>query len=307
VLPWQMRGSLSYVGRAASNLERARNINQLQAGTIQANPGVNANALRPYLGFGSITLYETTGKSRYNSLQTQVERRSTRGVGFSVAYTFSRNKDDGSGRGDILPNAYDDSGYYGISDLDRPHVLVSQVRYSFPRLESSVAPLRWVLGNWDVSGIFQAQSGAPFDVRTPAGVDGVGPGSGSQFYHQKGDPLAGRRSEWGPLPAPPNVTPSLGAIWFNRDAFEPAPLGTFATSQKKNSLRQPGFWDINMSFRKGVVTLGTQRLDLRIDAFNIINRARLGNAVNNPSSADFGYIVTKTGNRTMQIGMQYLF
>ena len=47
-------------------------------GTIQANPGVNTNALRPYLGFGTITLYETTGTSRYNSLQTQVERRSTR-------------------------------------------------------------------------------------------------------------------------------------------------------------------------------------------------------------------------------------
>ena len=54
---------LSYVGRSASNLERARNINQLQPGTIQANPGVNANALRPYKGFGNITLYETTGKS----------------------------------------------------------------------------------------------------------------------------------------------------------------------------------------------------------------------------------------------------
>ena len=34
VLPWQLRGALSYVGRSATNLERARNINQLQAGTI---------------------------------------------------------------------------------------------------------------------------------------------------------------------------------------------------------------------------------------------------------------------------------
>ena len=50
-LPWAMRGTVSYVGRSASRLERARNINQLQPGTIQRNPGVNANALRPYLGF----------------------------------------------------------------------------------------------------------------------------------------------------------------------------------------------------------------------------------------------------------------
>ena len=145
-LPWQMRGTLSYVGRSASHLERARNINQMRTGTVQANPGVNANALRPYLGFGSITLYETTGTSRYNSLQTQVEHRSARGFGFSVAYTFSRNKDDASGRGDILPDTYDDSHFYSISDLDRPHVLVSSMRYRFPSLDGSVAPMRWVLG-----------------------------------------------------------------------------------------------------------------------------------------------------------------
>src|SRR5688572_2458104 len=224
LLPWQMRGALPYVGRSASHLERARNINQLQPGTIQANPGVSANALRPYLGFGSITLYETSGTSRYNSVQTQVERRSSRGVGFSVAYTFSRTKDDGSGRGDILPNAYDDSGFYGISDLDRPHVFVSQVRYAFPTLDSSAAPLRWVLGNWDVSGIFQAQSGAPFSVTTTVDVAGVGPGSGGQFYDQVGDPTA-VRTDWDPALS--------RATWFDRTAFRIPTTGTYATSQEK--------------------------------------------------------------------------
>jgi len=298
-LPWAMRGTVSYVGRSASRLERARNINQLQPGTIQANPGVNANALRPYLGFSTVTLYETTGRSRYNSLQTQVERRSTRGVGFSVAYTFSRTTDNGAGRNDLLPNAFDDSGYYGISDLDRPHVLVSQVRYAFPRLESSAAPLRWVLGNWDVSGILQAQSGVPFSVRTPVDIAGVGPGSGNQFYNVIGDPTA-VRTDW---------DPELSrATWFDRNAFQAPAVGTFATTQEKNTLRQPGFWDINMSFRKGFNVTGTaHRLDLRVEAFNILNRPRLDNAVTNPTLPDFGYITSLTGNRTMQIGMQYVF
>jgi len=297
-LPWQMRGTLSYVGRKASNLERARNINQLQPGTIQANPGVNANALRPYLGFGSITLYETTGRSTYNSLQTQVERRSTRGLGYSVAYTFSRTKDDGSGRGDILPNALSDAGYYGISDLDRPHVLVSQLRYRFPTLESSAAPMRWVLGNWDVTGIFQAQSGAPFSVRTAVDVAGVGPGSGQQFYELVGDPTAGR-TDWDDA--------TSRAAWFDKNAFRIPTTGTFATSQAKNTLRQPGFWDINMSFRKGFATVGTHRFDVRLEVFNILNHTRLDNAVINPTLPDFGFITSRVGNRTMQVGMQYVF
>ncbi|HZM94948.1 MAG TPA: carboxypeptidase-like regulatory domain-containing protein [Vicinamibacterales bacterium] len=298
-LPWAMRGTVSYVGRSASRLERARNINQLQPGTIQANPGANANALRPYLGFSTVTSYETTGTSRYNSLQTQVERRSTRGVGFSVAYTFARTTDNGAGRNDLLPNAFDDSGYYGISDLDRPHVLVSQVRYALPRLESSAAPVRWVLGNWDVSGILQAQSGMPFSVRTPVDIAGVGPGSGQQFYNLVGDPKAAR-TEW---------DPELSrATWFDRNAFQVPATGTFATTQKKNTLRQPGFWDINLSLRKAFNVPGTNhRFDLRVEAFNFMNRTRLDNAVTNPTLPDFGYITSLTGNRTMQIGMQYVF
>src|SRR5205085_7026181 len=106
-LPGATTVEVAYVGRRGIDNQRKRNINQLQPGTLQANPGVNVNALRPYLGFSTITLYETTGRSRYNSLQTQIERRSAAGLGFSLAYTFSRNMDNGAGRNDLLPNAYD--------------------------------------------------------------------------------------------------------------------------------------------------------------------------------------------------------
>jgi hypothetical protein len=291
----QMRAQVSYVGRSASNLERARNINQLQAGTIQANPGINANALRPFKGFGSITLYETTGKSKYNALQVQVERRSTRNVGFSVAYTLSRTNDNGSGRGDILPNAYDDSGYYGISDLDRPHILVTQANYRFPTLDAAPAALRTVLGNWNLSGIFQAQSGAPFDVRTTTDIAGVGPGSGSQYYNVTGDPKDGRTEFDG-----------TRAIWFDRTAFTAPAAGTFATTQAPNTLRQPGFWDLHMSLRKSV-PVGTHRFEIRWEAFNVLNHTNLGNATTNPNLGDFGSITSRTGNRTMQVGLQYIF
>ena len=230
-LPWAMRGSVSYVGRSASHLERARNINQLQPGTIQANPGVNANALRPYLGFSTITLYETTGRSRYNSLQTQVERRSTRGVGFGVAYTLSRTKDNGSGRNDMLPNAFDDSGYYGISDLDRPQCSWHRLRYRFPTLESSAAPLRWVLGDWDVSGMFQATVGCAVRRAHAGRHRGRRPGQRPAVLQR------GRRSE--------GTAHRLrsGAAATRRGstatAFQAPAAGTFGT-QAQNTLRYPG-------------------------------------------------------------------
>jgi hypothetical protein len=300
-LPWQHSAQLSYVGRSASNLERARNINQLQPGTLQANPGVNANALRPYKGFGNITLYETTGRSRYNAMQLQVSRRATRGLGYSLAYTLSKTRDDGSTRLEILPNAYDDSGYYGTSALDRPHVLITQASYRTPALMSAPGVLRSVLADWNIGGVFQAQSGVPFDVTTAVDVAGVGPGSGSQYYNIVGDPNTGRTEFNG-----------TSAVWFNKDAFRIPTAGSYASTWERNLLRQPGFWDLHMSLRKSVA-IGTHRAELRWDVFNVLNHPTLGTVVGgaaaqtNPTSADFGTITSKTGNRTMQIGLQYIF
>ena len=62
-----------------------------------------------------------------------------------------------------------------------------------------------------------------------------------------------------------------------------------------------------MSFRKAFSIAGSQHLDLRLEAFNILNRARLGNAVTNPTLPDFGFITSRVGNRTMQVGVQYVF
>jgi len=295
-LPLQHTVQLSYVGRSASNLERARNINQLQPGTIQANPGVNANFLRPYKGFSTITLYETTGKSTYNAMQLAVSRRANRGFGYSLAYTWSRTMDDGSSRLEILPNAYDDSGYYGISAIDRPHILISQMSYRTPELRSSPGIVRGVLGDWSLGGVFQAQSGTPFDVTTTVDVAGVGAGSGPQYYNIVGDPNTGRSDFNG-----------TSAVWFNKDAFKIPTAGTYATDWERNLLRQPGFWDFHMSLRKSVRLVNNHRAELRWDVFNLFNHPTLGNAQTNPTLADFGTITSKTGSRTMQIGLQYVF
>ena len=74
-LPFDVAVDVSYVGRMGLHLQRERNINQLLPGTLQANPGVNVNALRPYTGFGVIRLSENAGRSIYHGLQVSVERR----------------------------------------------------------------------------------------------------------------------------------------------------------------------------------------------------------------------------------------
>jgi hypothetical protein len=155
--------------------------------------------------------------------------------------------------------------------------------------------LRGLLGDWNIGGVLQAQSGAPFDIRTAADIAGVGVGSGQQYYNIVGDPMAGRTEFDG-----------TRAVWFNKDAFQAPAPGTYATNWERNNLRQPGFWDLHMSVRK-TVPIGPHRAELRWDVFNVLNHTNLGAASTNPTSGDFGTITSKTGNRTMQIGFQYIF
>lgn len=86
----------TYVGRRGLYLQRERNINQLPAGTLQANPGVNIAALRPYKGYGAIRVSENSARSIYHSLQVSADRRYTNGLKIGMAYTLSKSEDNGS-------------------------------------------------------------------------------------------------------------------------------------------------------------------------------------------------------------------
>ncbi len=293
-LPAALSVEVSYVGRRGYDNQRKRNINQLLPGTVQANPGVNPNSLRPFLGMGIIGLAENSGRTQYDSLQISANRRLSAGLQFGVGYTYSRNMDNGSGEIELLPDAYDDSAYWGISDLDRPHVLVANYIYQLPSPAGSRL-IRGLLGGWSVAGIFQAQSGEPFSVRHSADHAGIGPGSGNQFWHQVGDPRQVTRTAF-----------TDSAVWFNRDAFvQPAP-GTFGV-QPRNGLRNPGFWDWNVSVLRSLRLMHDHTLDFRWEAFNALNHPTLGGANRNPTSGSFGLVTSKVGSRTMQFVLQYRF
>ena len=132
-LPGRTTIEVGYVGRRGIHNQRKRNINQLLPGTVQANPGVNANALRPYRRDGHP---RAGGELRpvhvQRTCRSALSAASRKGFQFDVAYTLSRLRDNASSLTEILPNAYSDKGYYGISDLDRTHVLIISYIYELP-------------------------------------------------------------------------------------------------------------------------------------------------------------------------------
>jgi len=286
---------VGYVSRRGLHNQRKRNINQLLPGTVQANAGINANALRPYLGYGVIGISENSGTSRYNSLQVNIQRRFSHGLQFGAAYTLSRARDDGSSLTDVLPNAYSGAGYYGLADFDRTHVLVLNYIYELPLFRGGTGLSHRLLGGWEISGVNQFQSGVPLSVRTSEDIAGVGTGSGNQFWTLSGDPST----------EPTAFTNS--AVWFNKAAFTRPATGTFGV-QTRNILRGPGYRAWDMSLRKNFRIIEKQSLQFRFEMFNILNHPNWSNPVVDPSSGSFGLVTGKTNDtRQLQLALKYMF
>ena len=151
-----------------------------------------------------------------------------------------------------------------------------------------------VLGNWEFSGVFQAQSGTQFSVRNNVDYAGVGAGSGNQFWNMVGDPSATVTS----------FTDS--AVWFDKAAFSAPAQGTFG-NQPRNTLTNPGFWNIDGAIRKNIPTLERQLLQFRFEMFNVLNHPNWGGANANPTSGSFGLVTSKSGNRVLQLALKYIF
>jgi hypothetical protein len=291
---WSTTVEVGYVGRRGIHNQRKRNINQLQPGTIQANPGVNVNTLRPYLGLGILGLAENSGLSMYHGLQISIERRFATNLHYGIAYTYSRSEDDTSSLTDVLPNSYDDSNYWGRSDFDRTHVFIANAIYDIPLLNGSSTWVRRILGNWELSGVFQAQSGTPFSVRQNVDYAGVGAGSGNQFWNMVGDPNIETTSF------------TNSAVWFNKAVFSAPEAGTFGV-QPRNALRNPGFWNLDGAIRKNFPTFEGQLLQFRFEVFNGMNHPNWSGANASPTSGSFGLVTSKSGSRAIQLALKYIF
>lgn len=286
-LPFGIVLDAAFVGKTAVDLYRVRNLNQLRPGTVQANPGINVNALRPYYGLAIINYSEQSGRSNYNSGQLSLDRRFRNGLGFGVAYTFSKNLDNVATPFDAYNVAR------ALSVNDRPHVLSMNYIYQLPFLRNSRTWLGNALGNWQISGVTFFRSGNPLSVVDATDVAGVGAGSAAQPWNVSGSTAA-------------TGAAGVGTSWFNPAAFTIPRTGTFGNAGL-NILRGPAFqnWDValfkNFRFTERI---GAQ---LRGEAFNFLNHPLLSNPNTNPRSGDFSRVTSKYNERNIQVGFKLLF
>jgi hypothetical protein len=297
-VPFGFIVDVTYVGRRGLYLQRERNINQLRAGTLQANPGVNIAALRPYQGYGVIRISENSGRSIYNSLQISADRRYMNGLKIGSAYTLGSSRDNASDKRNVLWNTYDDTIYVGPSNFDRRHVLNFYYIYDLPWFREQDTLLRNVLGGWQVSGATFMRSGTPFTVgQTNQDIAGVGDAGFGQPWSQTGNASVNHRLYDG--------TP--GSLALDTSVFVRPANGTFGNSPR-NAYRQPGEMQWDLAIFKNFAMGGTRRAQFRAEMFNFPNHPNLGGIDANPLSGNFGRITNKDNNRRdIQMSLRFLF
>jgi hypothetical protein len=294
-LPLSFIMTAAYVGRTGTHLERVRNLNQLQPGTIQANPGVNTNALRPYKGFAQIDMNENAARSEYNSFQFEANRRFSQGLLFGFSYTLSKSEDNASGRRDIMFNAFDDRNYWGPSGFDTRHIVMLNYVWELPIFRRSEGLVKTALGGWQVSGNTQWQTGTPFTIGTNDDFAGIG--QGNQPWNISGNVSYPKQFASGGASDP--------AQYFTVTASRPA-AGTFG-NQTRNTFYGTSFQNWNVSLFKNFAFLERQNIQFRAEFFNLPNHPNWSGPSTNPTTATFGKVTAKNSERNVQLALRYSF
>ena len=321
-LPWFFLVEGTYVGSISQNLTVSRELNPVPGQYFSTSPvrddatnnylsqqvpnpfagllpGTNINGtnvarsqlLRPYPQFTSIGALETSGSADYTSFQGRVERRMANGFTVQVAYTWSKTMAE---QGYL--NSFDSELERVIGPFDRTHVFVTSGIVELPFGRTRHWGRDWgglldgVLGGWQVSYLFRAQSGAPlgfgnFLFAEGATIEDVVLGGGDRSENR----------------------------WFNVDAFNRVSAQQLVSNVRTQpnrfgEVRGPGYALLDLGFLKNVNLGGRLRMQLRAEVYNALNRANLGNPNTAPTNSAFGTITAQNGlPRQLQLAARLSF
>ncbi len=306
LLPGNVSLETSYAGNDSQHLTVSRNANMYPNQDLALGTGLNAQVANPFYGLitdptsalskatttvaqllssypeftGLTESMLPTGKSHYNSLQVNVQRRMSHGLYFGVMYVFSKYMEAVT-----YLNANDAKPSYSISDTDRPQHMALTGVYELPVgkgkafLNSAPGVVQRVVGDWQVNWFTTFQSGPPLSfasaVRTTKSSN----------------------------------NPHTISAWFDTSQFTPLPPYTLNTlSAYVNDQRGAGInlWDISLV--KLVPITERIKLNVRAELYDAFNTTQFSSPNTTVTSANFGHVTTTaTGPRVIQLAGRISF
>jgi len=240
--------------------------------------------MRAFPRFTNVALFrDNVADSEYEAFQAKLEKRFSRGLTLTAAYTFSKLIDDASTyfsqtifTGPTLTTigAADASNRKlerDVSSGDIPKVFSAGWVYRIPRL--------WKISGWEIGGIVRIQAGDAVPV-TQATNTLSAFGYAVQRPNRIGNPN--------------NFANRSASEWFDKSAFVAA--GQFSIgNSSRNPVRGPGLQDADLMLSKTFQIKERVSFEFRAEAFNVSNTPPLNDPNGSFGSAAFGTI-TSAGN-----------
>jgi hypothetical protein len=327
---------VNYSATAAHHLPTYnQDINRF-AGDLITNNGT-LTRLNP--NFGSILYATSDGNSIGNYGSATVTRRFSHGVAFRGIYTFgkaldtlstSASLDSGAitstnQNGPIITN-YDLAGQRGRSDFDIRQQFAADGTWEVPS-HYDTAWERNLLGGWQFSGIWIAQTGLPFSVYTSAGFAAICSGgvatvnggcpTGSTIIGNSGGDYNADGTNWD-VPDVPSFGPHLSGQGkqkflnglFSASAFPAPALGVQGTLGR-NTYDNEGYNNVDFTVAKIFSApwfFGERlRLEARGEFYNLFNRSNLTGVQGDLSQGNFGKATSQLNARYIQLHLRAIF
>jgi len=160
-----------------------------------------------------------------------------------------------------------------------------------------------IIGGWQISNIFVAQSGTPLSITASTTLFNTPGNGGNQTAYAD---LVGTQTILGGL--------GPGKLYFDPKAYAQPANATQGNLTRNEGPEGPGFWELDSSLFKRFAVGGKRYAEIHVDMYNTTNSVRWGNPNTGFSAAttgntfgQIGGIAAGSGPRTIRFGARYVF
>jgi hypothetical protein len=290
---------------------------------VPAGTYFNPTTVKPNPALANTWTWISEGRSTYNALQIDFNRRFKDGFSLRGVYTLAKAMDDGdslnataaSNAVALLSNPYYPMADWGPATYDVRHAGAINAIYALPLgrgarfLSNRGNAVNGLVSGWTVNSILTLQSGFPFTPQLAYNPS------------NNGDSRNPVRAFLNPAFTGSVVTGHPNQ-WFNPNAFIAPPSNSgFYGNLGRNSYTGPGLATWDLSVFKDTSLGDKTSLQLRLEIFNLLNRANFNtpslitHILQAPPNATFpeisptaGQITsTSTSSRQVQLGFKLLW
>ena len=265
--------------------------------------------------FSSIFAQDTIANSAYNSLQASLDKRFTKGLQLTAAYTFSKSFDQASSFEGIL-NPIDPLRSRSLSNFDARHRIVLSYYWELPVPHYSGAK-GTLLNGWAISGITTFQTGFPIRIQSLAdnelmySFDFELPGEPNQIApFRTMRPQSHGNYFFDPNSFTENASDSSEPPCTDGAAFgcyDPTLFGSLGNAPRTICCG-PHVSQTDLALLKTIPLSETKRIDFRAEFFNLFNHTQFYTPDGNTSDgSQFGQVTQARDPRLIQFALKFFF